>query len=333
MTSPSDIQAAVRALRAGQLIGLPTETVYGLGADASNPDAVRLVFAVKGRPSTHPLIVHLADPVQLLDWTVDVPDAAHALARRFWPGPLTLVLPRAAHIPTEVTGGQETIALRVPAHPVALNVLRAFGGGIAAPSANRYGRISPTTADAVREELGNAVAIVLDGGVCAVGLESTIVACLDGTVSILRPGHITRDDVRRVVGQVHEPSMTPPRVPGSTRSHYAPATDLELVDSRTLVAHVRRHADAGRRVGVLALQQRPATLDATWVVASSTALPYGHHLYAHLRALDRLGVDRLVVETPPTGEAWTAIHDRLRRAAAGRADDDVPAHMPEATAP
>jgi L-threonylcarbamoyladenylate synthase len=328
-----DIDAAVQALRAGQLIGLPTETVYGLGADASNPDAVRRVFAVKGRPPTHPLIVHLADPEQLPHWAADVPDAARALAARFWPGPLTLVLPRANHVLPDVTGSQDTIAVRVPAHPVALDLLRAFGGGVAAPSANRYGRISPTTADAVREELGSAVAVVLDGGACDVGLESTIVACLDGTVSILRPGHVTRDEVRRVVGQLHEPSPARPRVPGSARSHYAPATDLELVDSRDLVARVRLHTDAGLRVGVLALQQRPATLDATWVVAPSTATSYGHDLYARLRALDRLGADRLVVETPPSGEPWTAIHDRLQRAAGGRADDDVPAHMPEATAP
>jgi L-threonylcarbamoyladenylate synthase len=330
---PDDIAAAVAALRAGQLIGLPTETVYGLGADASNPDAVRRVFTVKGRPSTHPLIVHIADVTQVTRWAAACPPAAVALARRFWPGPLTLVLPRAAQVPPEVTGGQQTVAVRVPAHPLALQVLRAFDGGIAAPSANRYGRISPTTAAAVREELGGHVAVVLDGGPCAVGLESTIVACLDDRVTLLRPGQITRDAIEQVVGRVSEGTPDSPRVPGSSRSHYAPSTPLELVESRALAASLRTHAAAGRRLAVLARRPNPGLPPAAWITAASSADAYAHDLYAHLRALDRVAADRLLVELPPRGEEWAAVHDRLGRAAAGRAEDDVPGAAPESTAP
>src|ERR1700674_759218 len=220
-----EIEAAVQALRDGELVAFPTETVYGLGANAQNPAAVRKIFEAKGRPPTHPLIVHLDDPRFLHRWVREVPQAATRLAEAFWPGPLTMVMPRAAHVHEVITGGQDTIAIRVPAHPMAQQLLTAFGGGIAAPSANRYGRLSPTRAEHVREEFGAAVRVVLDGGECRLGLESTIVACLDGKVQLLRPGAVTLSQLERVVGEVvTETSAQTPRVPGSAGAHYAPMT-------------------------------------------------------------------------------------------------------------
>src|SRR6202046_3148356 len=195
-----EIETAVQALRDGELVAFPTETVYGLGANAQNPAAVRKIFAAKGRPVDHPVIVHLDSPRFLHRWVREVPEAANKLAERFWPGPLTMVLPRAANVHDVVTGGQDTVAIRVPSHPMAQQLLTAFGGGIAAPSANRYGHLSPTRAEHVREEFGAEVRVVLDGGDCRLGLESTIVACLEGKVQLLRPGAITLSELERVVG-------------------------------------------------------------------------------------------------------------------------------------
>ncbi len=334
MDTAAAIREAVAALRAGELVGMPTETVYGLAADATNADAVREIFRVKGRPSSHPLIVHIGSAADVDAWARDVPPVARTLAARFWPGPLTLVLPRAMRVLSEVTGGQDTIALRVPAHPVARALIEAFGGGLAAPSANRYGRISPTTADAVREELGDAVRVVLDGGPSTVGLESTIVSCLGGRVSVLRPGHVTRDAIAGLAGPLDEAGGTAPRVPGSTRSHYAPLTPLVVVASPDLAAAVERLQADGYRVAVLALRPRPRGLRAgLWVQATPDAEAYARDLYARVRMLDHAGADRLVVERPPDGPAWVAIHDRLRRAAADAADDDAPAEGPERDAP
>ena len=251
MVGPDEIAAAVAALQAGEVIGLPTETVYGLAGDASNPAAVARIFAIKGRPASHPVIVHVPDAGHVSRWARETPASAAALMRRFWPGPLTIVLPRTASVPDAVTGGQDTVALRVPAHPVALQVLQAFGGGLAAPSANRYGRISPTTAAHVRADLGNEVRIVLDGGPSDVGLESTIVACLDQRVAILRPGRIGLADIEAVVGPVTGASPAAPRVPGSVASHYAPHTPLEIVDATALDDAMAAHATSGRRVAVL----------------------------------------------------------------------------------
>ncbi|MDE2251986.1 MAG: threonylcarbamoyl-AMP synthase, partial [Gammaproteobacteria bacterium] len=222
-----EITAAVQALRDGGVVAFPTETVYGLGASAQQAAALRRIFALKGRPSSHPLIVHLDDARFMQRWAREVPPAAAALAARFWPGPLTLVLPRAENVLDLVTGGQDTVAIRVPSHPLALQLLSAFGGGIAAPSANRYGHVSPTRAEHVREEFGAAVRVVLDGGECKLGLESTIVACLRGEVRLLRPGYVSLTQLRQVVGEVASgPDAEAPRVPGSTTAHYAPRTPL-----------------------------------------------------------------------------------------------------------
>ena len=195
-----ELDAAVQALRSGDVVAFPTETVYGLGANAQHAAALQKIFALKGRPTSHPLIVHLDSARFLHRWARAVPAAAAKLAERFWPGPLTLVLPRADNVLDLVTGGQDTVAVRVPSHPMAQQLLTAFGGGIAAPSANRYGRVSPTRAEHVREEFGDAVPVVLDGGECKLGLESTIVVCVHGEVRLLRPGQITLTQLRSEVG-------------------------------------------------------------------------------------------------------------------------------------
>jgi L-threonylcarbamoyladenylate synthase len=309
-----DIDRAVELLRAGRLVAFPTETVYGLGADASNPEAVARIFAAKGRPADHPLIVHLASAAQVDDWAGAFPASARALADAFWPGPLTLVLSKAPRVPDAVTGGQDTVGLRVPSHPVAQELLRRFGGGIAAPSANRHGRVSPTRAAHVREELGERVDLVLDGGDCEVGLESTIVGCDGDVVTLLRPGQITRQDLERVVGPVHAPAARAPRVPGSMRSHYAPTTPVE-VEGAGAIDRRCRERDA---TDVAVLARRPLPPGCTvraWRSMPVDPRDYGRALYAALRELDALGAARIVVEKVPAGDAWAAVADRLTRAA------------------
>src|SRR3984957_16073155 len=243
-----ELATAVQALRDGELVAFPTETVYGLGAHAGYPAALRRVFELKGRPTTHPLIVHIDSARYLTRWAREVPEAATKLAERFWPGPLKLVLPRAENVHSLVTGGQDTVAVRVPAHPMAQQLLTAFGGGIAAPSANRYGHISPTRAEHVRDEFGASVRVVLDGGECKLGLESAIVACLDGAVRLLRPGAVTLSQLQRVVGEVLvDSSPNLPRVPGSQRSHYAPSTPLSIIPGDDLEKVVASMGESGQR--------------------------------------------------------------------------------------
>jgi L-threonylcarbamoyladenylate synthase len=326
--SASAIDQAVRILRAGGLVAFPTETVYGLGADAANEQAVRRIFEVKGRPADHPVIVHLAGAEQLPRWAREVPPAAQRLAERFWPGPLTLILNRAPSVLDVVTGCQDTVGLRVPAHPVAHALLELFGGGIAGPSANRFGRISPTTAHHVRDELGERVDLVLDGGSCTVGIESTIVDLSSGKAVVLRPGQIGASDLEAALGgPVSLPAAGSPRASGTLASHYAPKSPLLVVAPRDLEAAVRVHAARGP-VAVLAVRARPAHTPAkVWEVAPSAAEDYARMLYAGLRDLDRTECALLVVEAPPTGPQWVAVHDRLRRAAAGsvaQGADDTP---------
>ncbi|HEX9707376.1 MAG TPA: L-threonylcarbamoyladenylate synthase [Steroidobacteraceae bacterium] len=317
LPEPARIEEAVALLNAGELVAFPTETVYGLGADAANPAAVARIFAAKGRPRSHPLIVHVSNFDAAREWAGSVPDAAARLAEAFWPGPLTIVLPRSGRVPDAVTGGQSSVALRAPAHPVARALLAAFGRGIAAPSANRYGRISPTRAADVREELGDRVALVLDGGDCAVGLESTIVACLAGRVTLLRPGAVSRSQIADVVGIVSDPDETAPRAPGRQRSHYAPGTPLAIVDAAGLQRAVTEALAAGERLAVLA---RSAPMSASdqlaWRRMPAGPAAYARVLYAALRELDTAGAGRILVEAVPAEEAWAAVADRLARAAA-----------------
>jgi L-threonylcarbamoyladenylate synthase len=319
-----DFGRAVELLRAGELVAFPTETVYGLGADATNPAAVARIFAAKGRPADHPLIVHLAGHDAVDRWAEEVPAVAWELMEAFWPGPLTLILKKQAWVPSTVTGGQDTVGLRVPGHPVALELLRRFAadgepGGIAAPSANRFGHISPTTAAHVGEELGDRVALILDGGPCTVGIESTIVDCSRGAPVILRPGHISAAHVEVVSGvQPRLVAGGAPRVPGALEAHYAPQTPLRMVAGERLIDFLGAQRKQGARCGVIGHSQPPqAGVPHLWRLLSADPVAYAHDLYAALRDMDHADVALIVVEAPPDRPEWAAVTDRLRRAAAG----------------
>lgn len=318
----ADIEQAVALLRQGELVAIPTETVYGLGADARNPAAVAKIFAAKGRPADHPLIVHIPDAGHLDRWARDIPDAARVLAEKFWPGPLTLILKRQPDVPDAVTGGQDTIGLRVPSHPVALALLKAFDAGIAAPSANRFGRISPTTAQHVRDDLGDAVPLILDGGPCQVGIESTIVNLSGKETVILRPGMISAAQIGIVLGRMPLSTADPlapsaVRASGTLEAHYAPRTPLVLMPDDSLPIALRNAVVQKERIAVLATHPAPFEMPGVaWHVAPADPAEFAHDLYARLRALDALGCDRIVVQKP-VGQPWQAILDRLTRAAAG----------------
>jgi len=316
----TDIEEAVETLRAGDLVAFPTETVYGLGANASNPAAVRKIFEVKGRPPDHPVIVHLDNPRYLHRWVADVPPAAERLAGMFWPGPLTLILPKADHVNDIVTGGQDSIGIRIPSHPIAQQLLTAFGGGIAAPSANRYGHLSPTKPEHVRDEFGDAVRVLLDGGDSPIGLESTIVSCINDELRLLRPGSITRSQIEAVVGELAV-GGTAPRAPGDRALHYAPSTPLEIVPADDLEA--RAGEMVARQVKVAVLAMRPplhTTRFMTWINAGKKPGAYAHNLYNHLRTLDRAGCVGILVQELPQDERWAAILDRLQHASGMRED-------------
>ncbi len=322
----ADVRRASTMLKAGEVVAFPTETVYGLGADAANAKGVAKIFALKGRPADHPLIVHFADPLAMGDWALDVPVGARALASRFWPGPLTLILKKSARVPLEVTGGQGTVGLRCPSHPMAQELLREFArigsGAVAAPSANKFGHVSPTTAAHVRDEFG-ADLFILDGGACEVGLESTIVDLSRGAPVLLRPGGISRDEIALALGEkLLARDSQAPRASGTLDSHYAPRTALALVDAAGLALDLQAPAN----VAVLAFSEAPPTARVTsWLTAAADPVSYGHDLYANLRTLDASGAKRIVVEAPPQTPQWEAINDRLMRAAAGTLPiDDEP---------
>ncbi|MEU7640896.1 L-threonylcarbamoyladenylate synthase [Streptomyces sp. NPDC039016] len=321
MVRANDIAKAAGVLRAGGLVAFPTETVYGLGANAADSAAVARVFKVKGRPPSHPLIVHIGGAEHLGDWVQDVPAAARLLAERFWPGPLTLVLRRGRRVPLEATGGLQTVAVRVPDHPVALALLAAFRGGVAAPSANRFGSVSPTTANHVRAELGDAVDSVLDGGPCKVGVESTIVDATGEIPSVLRPGGVTREDLEAVLGYplaVHSTSRV--RVPGQHPSHYAPRARVVLVEPEKVVAEAELAQELGHQVGVfLPPSFANATVKAHTVVAVPGSMDaYARGLYGFLRELDQQGCDLIYASLPVEEGLGLAIANRLCRAAGPR---------------
>ncbi len=294
----NDIDRALEVLRAGGLVAIPTETVYGLAADASNPDAVQRIFAVKGRPFAHPLIVHLAAAAQLGDWAATVPATAAVLAESCWPGPLTLLVPRAAHVLDVVTGGRVSVGLRVPAHPLTLELLARFGGGLAAPSANRFGRVSPTTADHVRADLGSDVDFVLDGGPCPIGIESTIVDCMVDPPQVLRPGGIPTEHIAAILDEALAEAGGPSRAPGMLASHYAPQCQVMLVSSVTDAERL-----AGGRTGVE-------------ILADDDLAHFAHTLYSRLRGADDRNVDIVIAVMPPAAGLGHAIRDRLTKAAA-----------------
>lgn len=332
-TQPESIAAAARAVRSGALLGLPTETVYGLAADASSDAAVAQIFAAKGRPSDHPLIVHVANAEGIAHFASEVPGFAQKLVKAFWPGPLTLILPRLPGVATAATGGQDSVGLRCPAHPVAHTLLLACaapgdgdaqGGppvwGVAAPSANRFGRVSPTTARHVQDELG-AELLVLDGGPCEVGIESTIVDCTRGVPVLLRPGAITRRQIQAACGVAplskdDLPSHTP-RASGTLEAHYAPAAKVRLMDAKALqtgldllgadAAHIAVYSRAALRTQSSRLVMRRMPDDATAAA---------QQLFAVLRGFDDDGVKLIWIETPPASPDWEGVRDRLQRAAA-----------------
>jgi L-threonylcarbamoyladenylate synthase len=311
------VARAVDLLRAGEVVAFPTETVYGLGADASSADAVAKIYALKGRPAAHPVIVHLADADQLDRWAVGIPESARKLARMLWPGPLTLVLKRAPGVSDAVTGGQDTVGLRVPSHPVARALLAAFGAGVAAPSANKFGRVSPTLAEHVFADFALTVPLILDGGATNVGIESTIVDLSGEHPRLLRPGGVPAAAIEEVIGApLAATDATAPRASGTLPSHYAPKAHVRLVRRVEMLEQLSSHK--GRRLGVLALEVKVPRLNpALQRVVPAIAAQYAHDLYAAMRALDAQNVDLILVETPPASPAWAAIHDRLARAARG----------------
>jgi L-threonylcarbamoyladenylate synthase len=324
--SHSEIDAAAALLKKGGVVAFPTETVYGLGAEVSNPSAVARIFEIKKRPLDHPLIVHFADASRLSHWAREVPPQAWRLAECFWPGPLTLILPRSRHVPENVTGGQDTVGLRVPDHSVALALLRELGPdrALAAPSANRFGHVSPTTAAHVREEFGDELDMVLDGGPCQVGLESTIVGFEGQTAVILRPGGIQLAALAEVLdGNVvlFQGAERSVRVPGALPSHYAPATPLELLPADHLWPRASELEAKGRQVAVMGWRRQhslpkhpPENEPVVFSAMPEEPEEYARQLYATLRRFDRGHFDRLLVEKPPETAAWVAIADRLRRA-------------------
>jgi L-threonylcarbamoyladenylate synthase len=344
---PDDIAKAARLLEEGKLVAIPTETVYGLAADADNPAAVAAIFSAKGRPSNHPLIVHVARDADLSHWAIDIPPVAQKLIAAFWPGPLTLILKRAPSVDDVITGGQDSIGVRCPSHPVAQALLKLFRGGqggIAAPSANRFGRVSPTTAQHVVDELGEPgvgpVSALLDGGPCEVGIESTIIDLtrLDtqGPV-LLRPGQISVHQLEKVLGRpLATTDHAAPRVSGSLDAHYAPRTPLALIEREALAETMAALRAKQRQVVSLAIDKevvqttalQPEILQTEGLQSESldregvftTHMPsdpqaYAQALYAQLRSLDQVGADLILVEQPPKTTAWQGINDRLQRAA------------------
>jgi L-threonylcarbamoyladenylate synthase len=293
----NDVDRALAVLRGGGLVAIPTETVYGLAADASNAVAVAKIFAVKGRPAEHPLIVHIGAADQLHRWVASVPRAAALLADACWPGPLTLLMPRGADVLDIVTGGRPTVGVRVPAHPLTLELLSRFGGGLAAPSANRFGRVSPTTAEHVRADLGDDVDFVLDGGPCPIGVESTIVDCTVAPPQVLRPGGIPTEDIAALLGDTLGAASGPSRAPGMLAAHYAPRCRVVLVES---VDEALRFVE-GR--------------DDAEVLYEPDLVRYAHTLYDRLRAADSRGIEVVVAVLPPAAGLGHAIRDRLTKAA------------------
>jgi L-threonylcarbamoyladenylate synthase len=299
----TDLDRAVAVLRAGGLVAIPTETVYGLAADATNDDAVRSIYATKGRPAGHPLIVHIADAEGLGDWAASVPPAAAVLADACWPGPLTLIVPAADRVSRAVTGGRDSIGVRVPAHPLTHDLLVRFGGGLAAPSANRFGRVSPTTAAHVASDFDHGVDYIIDGGPSPVGVESTIVDCTVEPPQVLRPGAISEDEIARLVGMV-APTSGPSRAPGMLASHYAPAASVlltESIDEAAALAESLSGGGAGVRV-----------------LHDDDLVRLARELYTRLRDADRDGVQTVIAVLPPPAGIGHAIRDRLQKAAGPR---------------
>lgn len=315
----ANIDHAVAVLRSGGLVAFPTETVYGLGADAESTEAVDRIFLVKGRPPGHPLIVHIGSADVLDVWADAPPPEARLLADAFWPGPITLIVRRSDRVPDVVTGGRDTVGLRVPDHPLARGLLDAFGGGIAAPSANRFGQVSPTTAADVRVDLGGEVDFILDGGPCRVGVESTIVDLTGEEPEVVRPGGVGMERLADVLGAPPRVWMGdgPPRAPGMHASHYAPRARVEVTDAENVADRARALAADGTNViGVLAPRHLVGLPDEVIELEPAGGPDeYAHLLYSRFRQADRLGIEVLLAVPPSETGVGIAVGDRLRRAA------------------
>jgi len=332
---PRALEQAARVLRQGGLVAFPTETVYGLGAHALDPDAVQRIYHAKGRPGYNPLIVHVADAAAARALVADFPAQAERLAEAFWPGPLTLVLPKHDSIPDSVTAGLPTVALRVPAHPVAQALLRAAGIPVAAPSANRSTEVSPTTAQHVVRSLGERVDVIVDGGPCPVGIESTVLSLAGPRPTLLRPGTISVDDLRAVIGDVALPSVEPAAdaarpSPGMLDRHYAPRGIVRIVppsQRARMLAAAAAEVDGRRRIGGLMMMPVDDPRIAPVVRMPRHPAEYASRLYAALHELDDAGCDVILIDEPPGASAWAGVRDRLRRAAT-----EAPSSSPEAGA-
>jgi len=313
------IKQAATLLRRGELVVFPTETVYGLGADAMNDVAIQRVYDIKKRPRTHPLIVHIANIEDISNWAVAINQTAWHLAKTFWPGPLTLILKRNSQVSSSVTGGQDTIAIRIPSHPIAQKLLQLFGGGIAAPSANYFGKLSPTQASHVHKDVGLDVKLVLDGGRCQCGLESTIVDVTSDFPNILRLGAISTDAIKVAIGEkinILQTSNIP--APGALAAHYAPHTKLHLISTMNLKRFIDQLLAEHKTVVVLARQL--AWLEHAsirWIIMPSIPSAYAYELYAKLHMADEERCDIIVAEMVPEDESWSAIYDRLKKAERG----------------
>jgi L-threonylcarbamoyladenylate synthase len=306
-----EVRRAAQILGRGGLVAFPTETVYGLGADASSAAAVARLYRVKGRPSDHPVIVHFASSDAAFGWAREVPDQAKHLAKRFWPGPLTLILKRSDKANDFITGGQDSVGIRVPSHPIAHELLKIFGNGVAAPSANRFGRVSPTTAAHVREDLGTDVDLVLEGGPSEVGIESTILDLSAGAPVLLRPGRVSSAELEAVLKtKIEEKNSSSLRHSGGLERHYAPRTPARLIPSYDLDKEIARLKD---KVAVLAFSRPDERVD-YWLRMPRDPQAYARKLYGALRELDGAGCEEILVEAPPAAPEWVAVRDRLLRA-------------------
>jgi L-threonylcarbamoyladenylate synthase len=320
--SPADIDRAARLIRTGRLVAFPTETVYGLGANALDPSAVYGIFVAKGRPNTNPVIVHVSESSQIVNVTSNWPETAERLAGRFWPGPLAIVLLKRSSVPDEVTAGGPTIAVRCPNHPVAQALIRAAGVPIAAPSANRSTELSPTRAEHVWNSLKGRIDLILDGGPCPGGIESTVVDVTGDVVRLLRPGPITETMLEEVVGKVIAGAKPEgvARSPGQMAKHYSPKTQLRLVDGNDLIEDLLETVHAGKRVGVVVFSgpevhwPKVGDTNSSAINLTDDPLVAGAQLYDTLHRLDQLQLDLILVEEPPNTPDWSAIRDRLKRA-------------------
>jgi L-threonylcarbamoyladenylate synthase len=314
-----ELEQAVQILRAGGIVAFPTETVYGLGADATNASAVRKIFEVKGRPATNPLIVHVFDDTVAKRYARDWPLAASQIAERFWPGPITIVLPKAESIVDQVTAGLDTVGLRVPNHPLALELLKQFDGALAGPSANKSSHVSPTNAQHVRDEFGDSIDLILDGGPCVVGIESTVLDLSHTNPTILRPGGISHEQIEKVIGPVEVKAVfaqatTPGRSPGQHAKHYAPRTPAFRFETaqRTLI---KPNAPDGKPNGSILLgNTEDVRKNAARVTMPQRAEDYATHFYMVLRELDKMNLSSIFIEMPPDRPEWTAVRDRIMRA-------------------